>query len=135
VLKFFKKEYARYTATNGKVHYADVRVIPLNTEKCISLRIGNVLFVDSFQFMATSLDELCKGMRKEGVNDFVHTTRHFRRDDIFYQNGIYPYDYVTGPSKLHDTALPPKVAFYNSLTDEHIDDEQYACVHEMWVCR
>ena len=89
-LKFFKKEYARYTAKNGKVHYADVGIIPLNTEKCMSLRIGNLLFVDSFQFMATLLDELCKGMRKEGVDDFVHTTWHFGRDDIFYRNGIYP---------------------------------------------
>ena len=46
------------------MHYADVNVIPLNTEKCMSQRIGNLLFVDSFQFMATLLDELCKGMRK-----------------------------------------------------------------------
>jgi len=76
------KEYARYTAKNGKVHYADVCVIPLNSEKCMSLRIGNLLFVDSFQFMAASLDELCKGMRKEGVDDFVHTTRYFGCDDI-----------------------------------------------------
>jgi len=96
VLKFFKKEYARYTAKNGKVHYVNVGVIPLNTEKCMSLHIGNLLFVDSFQFTATSLDKLCKGMRKEGVDDFVHTTRHFGRDDIFYRKGIYPYDYVNG---------------------------------------
>jgi len=96
------------------------------------LHIGNLLFVDSFQFMAASLDELCKGMRKEGVGDFVHMTRYFGRNDIFYQKGIYPYDYVNGPSKLHETALPPKVAFCNSLTDEHIDNEQYACVREMW---
>ena len=30
VLKFFKKEYARYTAKNGKVHYVDVGVIPVS---------------------------------------------------------------------------------------------------------
>ena len=71
-------------------------------------------------------------MRKEGVDDFVHTTCHFGRDDIFYQKSICPYDYVNGLSKLDETALPPKVAFYNSLMDEHIDDEQYACAHEMW---
>ena len=64
-------------------------------------------------------------MHKEGVDDFVHTTRYFGCDEIFYQKGIYPYDYVNGQSKLDETALPPKVAFYNSLTDEQIDDEQY----------
>ena len=113
------------------MHYADVGVIPLNAKKCMSLCIGNLLFVDSFQFMAASLDELCKGMRKEGVDDFVHTTRYFGRYEIFYQKCIYPYDYVNGPSKLDETALPPKVAFYNSLADEHIDDEQYARACEM----
>ena len=46
--------------------------------------------------------------------------------------GIYPYDYVNAPSKLDETALPSKAAFYNSLTDEHINDEQYARAHEMW---
>jgi len=71
-------------------------------------------------------------MRKEGVDDFVHTTRHFGRDDIFYQKGIYPYDSVNGPSKLDETTLPPKVAFYNNLTNKHIDDKQYARAHEMW---
>jgi len=96
------------------------------------VRIGNLLFVDSFQFMAASLYELCKGMRKEGVDDLVHTTRYFGRDEICYQEGIYPYDYVNGPSRLDETALSPKAAFYNSLTDKHIDDEQYACVREMW---
>ena len=134
VLKFFKKEYARYTAKNGKVHYVDVGVIPLNSEKCMSLRIGNLLFVDSFQFMAASLDELCKGMHKEGIHDFVHTTRYFGCYKIFYQKGMYPYDYVNGPSRLDETALPPKAAFYSSLMDKHIDDEQYARAREMWEC-
>jgi len=65
------------------------------------------------------LEELCKGMRREGVDEFVHTTSYFGRDEIFYQKGIYPYNYVNGPSKLDETALPPKVAFYNSLMNEH----------------
>ena len=132
ILKFFKKEYAQYTTKDGKVHYADIGVIPLNAEKCMSLRIGNLQFIDSFQFMASSLDRLCKTMRKEGVDDFVHTSHYFGQDDIFYEKGIYPYDYVSGPSKLDETALPPKEAFYNSITEENISDEQYARAQEMW---
>jgi len=42
-----------------------------------------------------------------------------------YRKGIYPYDYVNGPSKLDETALC-------SLTDEHINDKQYVHAHEMW---
>jgi len=133
-LKFFNKEYACYNRKNGKVHYANVGVIQFNAEKCMSLCIGNLLFVDSFQFMAASLDELCKGMHKEGIHDFVHTTRYFGCYKIFYQKGMYPYDYVNGPSRLDETALPPKAAFYSSLMDKHIDDEQYARAREMWEC-
>jgi len=90
ILKFFKKEYAQYTTKDGKVHYADVDVIPLNAEKYMSLRIGNLLFIDSFQFMVSSLDRLCKTMRKEGVDDFVHTLHYFGRDDIFYERASIP---------------------------------------------
>jgi len=71
-------------------------------------------------------------MRKKCNVDFTQMMRYFGHDEIFYEKGIYPYDYISGPSRLDETALPPKAAFYNSLTDEHIDDKQYARVHEMW---
>jgi len=107
-IEIFQERICTLHHENGKVHYADVGVIPLNAKKCMSLCIGNLLFVDSFQFMAALLDELCKGMRKEGVDDFVHTTHYFGHDEIYYQKGIYPYDYVNGPLRLNETALPPK---------------------------
>jgi len=43
--------YTQYQLQNGKVRYADIKIIPLNSEKNLHIRIGNVLFLDSFQFI------------------------------------------------------------------------------------
>ena len=64
VLQFFCKEYTEYTARMGTKAYADVGVIPLNGERNMLLKIGNIVFVDSCQFLATSLDNLVKALRK-----------------------------------------------------------------------
>jgi len=65
-------------------------------------------------------------LKESNTDDFAHTTRYFGSDEIFYEKGIYPYDYVSSPLRLDKTAFWPKVDFYNSLTDEYIDDKQYA---------
>jgi len=44
---------------------------------------------------------------------------------MFYLKGNFPYEYFTDSTKFDETALPPKSAFYNRLTDEHISDEDY----------
>jgi len=76
----------------GHTAYADVSVIPLNGERKLLLQIGNLVFVDSFQFLATSLNSLVKEMRKSGINDFVHTMCHFGKNEAYFEKGCYPYD-------------------------------------------
>jgi len=125
ILQFFQKQYTEYTTKNGQTRYADVGVIPLNGERNLLLKIGSVVFVDTYQFLAASLDDLVTDLHKSGVDDFVHTIRHFGRDDLFFHKGIYPYDYMSDESKFLETALPPKSAFYNHLHEEDISDEQY----------
>jgi len=100
----FRKEYTEYTTKSGK---KVLGVIPLNGERNLLLSIGNVVFVDSMQFLAASLDNLFKEMRNSGLDDFVHTTRHFGRNELFFKKGSYPYEYMTDASKFEETALPP----------------------------
>ena len=132
ILKHFRKEYTEYVKNNGDVAYADIGVIPINGERNLSLRIGNVVFVDSFQFLSTSLDNLVKILRKSGTADFVHTSKHFGHNEMFYLKGNFPYEYLTDSTKFDETALPPKSAFYNRLTDEHISDEDYERSLQIW---
>jgi len=135
VLQFFRKEYMEYTTKSGKTAYADVGVIPLNGERNLLLSIGNVVFVDSCQFLAESLDNLVKAMRNSRLDDFVHTTRHFGRNDLFFKKGSYPYEYMTDARKFEETALPPKSAFYSRLNDEHISDEEIWSLQSMNTLR
>jgi len=109
MLQFFCKEYTEYTTRTGTKAYADVGVIPLNGERNMLLKIGNIVFVDSCQFLATSLNNLLKALRKSGVDKFANTIRHFGGDDdAYFEKGCYPYEYMTDESKLDETELPPK---------------------------
>jgi len=64
VLQFFRKEYTEYTSRMGTKAYDSMGVIPLNGERKMLLKIGNIIFVDSCQFLATTLDNLMKALRK-----------------------------------------------------------------------
>jgi len=122
VLQFFRKEYTEYTTRMGTKVYADVGVILLNSERNMLPKIGNIVFVDSCHFLATSLDNLVKALRKSGVDKFANTIRHFSGDDdAYFEKGCYLYEYMTNESKLDET----KSAFYNRLVGKDLDDEQY----------
>ena len=90
-------------------------VIPLNGERNMLLKIGNIAFVDSCQFFATSLDNLVKALRKSGIDKFANTIRHFDCDDDYFEKGCYMHQYMTNEWKLDETELLPKLAFYNCL--------------------
>jgi len=136
VLQFFRKKYTEYTTMTGRKAYADVGIIPLTGEHNMMLQIGNIVFVDSCQFLATTLDNLVKALRKSGVDKFVNTVRHFGNDDdAYFEKGCYPYEYMTDESKLDETELPPKSAFYNWLVGKDLDDEQYERAKQLWTKR
>jgi len=114
LLQGFRQKYTEYKLQNGKVRYADIKVIPLNSEKYLQIQIGNVLFLDSFQFMAASLNTLVGTLHKSGTDQFVHTSRYMGTENFLFQKGVFPYEYFTDSSKFQETDLPPKDAF---LTD------------------
>ena len=64
VLEFFREEYTEYTTRMGTKAYADLGVILLNGERNMLLKIGNIVYVDSCQFLATFLHNLVKVRRR-----------------------------------------------------------------------
>ena len=45
---------------------------------------------------------------------------------LLLRKGIYHYKHFDSFSKFSETCLPPRSAFFNSLKDEHISEEDYA---------
>ena len=51
--------------------------------------------------------------------------------ELLTRKGVYPYAYMDDASKFEETKLPPKEAFYNDLTKQHITEEDYAFVKKL----
>ena len=111
-----------------------IECIPNNMEKYISFSMGCMDFIDSFQFMSSSLENLVANLAKEGSSKFHHLAQHFSEEElpILLRKGVYPYDYVETPINFQDRSLPPPTGFYNSLTEQHISHEDYDHACQVW---
>ena len=132
ILRSFQRKYTHYTTKDGKAAYADVQVIPLNSEKNLQIRIGNIVFVDSYQFLAASLDTLVSTLRSSSKERFVLTSKHTGRKEFLFQKGVFPYEWFDSISKFEEKFLPPKKAFYSRLTEQHISDDDYKRAVNVW---
>ena len=69
-----------------------INVIPNGLEQYMDFTINNKLsFIDSFQFLSSSLDILVKNF---GKDDFKHLSQEFEKNvlHLVKQKGFYPYE-------------------------------------------
>ena len=67
-----------------------INAIPNNMEKYMAFMLGNNLtFIDSFQFMCSSLDKLVNNLSKD---DLIYTSQVFKgkKLDLMSKQGVYP---------------------------------------------
>ena len=135
----------------------DINCIPHNEEKYISfskkIQVGSYMkkvkndkgeteekeiklthtirFIDSYKFMAASLDSLVNNLPKD---DFINLGLCYSGDkfNLLTKKGVYPYDYIDSFEKLKETKLPPKEEFYSRLDGENISDEDYIHAQKVW---
>ena len=114
----------------------NIDVIPENTEKYISFskqvsKHLSLRFLDSFRFMASSLDQLAKNL---SADQFSIIRQHFAADHIslLLRKGVYPYDYINHPDKFSEECLPPIEAFYNRLNESNITLDDYQHAQHVW---
>ena len=90
-----------------------------------------IRFIDSFKFMATSLEKLVNNLPKD---DCINLGSYYsgNKFNLLARKGVYPYEYMDSLEKLKETALPPKEAFYSRLNDGGISDEDYAHAQNVW---
>lgn len=126
----FIKQISKLINPNEQI----LTVIPNNKEKYLTFGIAKaktakenyatINFIDSFGFLATSLDKLATNMNK---CDFKYTKENFSDDlfDIAIKKGLYPYEWVDSNEKFLVEEFPPIEAFNSSLYGYQIGDGDY----------
>ena len=134
---------------NLGVTEGNINCIPNNEEKYISFskdivvgeytnKNGKIVdikqqlrFIDSFKFVASSLDKLVENLDK---NCCVNTGKFYKGKQLslLMRKGVYPYEYASSCERFDDEQLPPKEAFYSKLSGEGISDDDYKHAHAVW---
>ena len=102
----------------------NINVIPTNSEKYMSFMWGkNLVFIDSFQFMASSLKNLASNLPS---SKYIHLEEEFNSSiQLLKQKGVYCYEYMDSFEKFCEPQLPAQEKFYSSLNNTQISDEDY----------
>ena len=105
----------------------DVKVsfIPNGTETYIAFTINrNLAFIDSMQFMNSSLDSVVKNLSD---HDFVCLSEEFSGKflKLVKQKGVYPYGYMVIFEEFSEDKLPDNCEFFSSLKDRCISEKDY----------
>ncbi|KAL9965086.1 hypothetical protein ACROYT_G028833 [Oculina patagonica] len=120
-----------YKNKKGEIKEMNINAIPNNMEKYMAFMLGTHLtFIDSFQFMSSSLEKLVSNLPKESLK---YTSEIFKSKqlNLMSRKGIYPYDYMDSFDKFNEK-LPKKEDFYSILNDEHISDDDYKHAKNVW---
>ena len=85
-------------------------------------------FLDSFKFMASSLDELSGNL----ANDQFKEIKKYYKEDIILRKGVFPYDYIDSFERYKENKLPKKEEFDNKLNESEISDKDYQHAQNIW---
>ena len=96
-------------------------------------------FVDTFRFMASSIEKLAKNLKThqfKHLNEFIKDQELIENDDdtfkILSSKGIFPYEFIDDIEKLNYDKILEKDKFYNCLTNENISDDDYKHYIKVW---
>lgn len=92
-----------------------------------------VKFLDSFQFLPTSLAKLASALPSFQHVLNLPSEYPLVTDDIISRKGVYPYEYFNSLDRLTEAQLPPQKEFYDSLSEQHVTDEEYAYAQTAWT--
>ena len=85
----------------GKMKNKRLNCIPQNHENYISFSMGKLDFIDTFQFLSTSLEKLVLNLAKEGSEKFIHLRHYVEKEHpgfieeklkLLMRKGVYPYE-------------------------------------------
>ena len=122
-------------------------VIPTTHEKYMTLRASvevgktkrgrkryfHILFLDSFQFLSSSLAALVDTLDHLPLTEQRMKARFPNIGDVVIRRkGIFPYSYFDSPARLQETCLPPIAAFKDDLSGAECEPNDYAHAQQAW---
>ena len=108
-----------------------INVILCGLEKYMAFINRWLVFVDSMQFMNSSLDKLVGNLND---NDFKCLSKEFsdnKQLKLVKCKGVYPYEWVDSFNKFKWNSLPDK-CFYSGLKGNEITDDKYDRACSVW---
>ena len=80
------------------------------------------MFIDSMQFMNSSLDKLVKNLSDE---DFKYLVEEFGSEnlELLKQKDAYPYEYMNSFERFNEEKLPARKYFFSSTKKGKLDDD------------
>ena len=127
----------------------EINVIGQTMEKYMQIVWANhILFRDSLLFLNLSLDSLVKSLVKS-VSSEKHFDKKFNNLNtiiaakyndgnrhpklkLLTRKGVFPYEYIDSYKKLDDIALPDKMHFFSTLTQNEITIIDYEHAKNVW---
>ena len=100
-----------------------ISVIPNGLEKYMAFFLDkNLVFIDSMEFMNSSLYKLVKNLSDE---DFKYLVEEFGSESLELLNGKgdYTYEYMNSFERFNEEKLPARKYFYSSTKDGKIGDD------------
>ncbi|GBB86911.1 hypothetical protein RclHR1_13360008 [Rhizophagus clarus] len=109
-----------------------IQVIAETFERYKAMKVGQLKYIDSQQFMNNSLANLTKNL---GDNHPI-TSQHFKdftpgQISLATCKGIYCYDYIDSQDRFLETELPPIHEFTTTLKGK-ISQEDYHHAQKVW---
>ena len=104
-------------------------MIPQNMEKNHSLTVGQLKFIDSFQFTPKGLDVLARTLADD---EFRYLRESCTSSFWSHPMKRCPYNYMDSFDKFEETKLPFKDAFFSKLSGNPCSESEYT--HATRVC-
>ena len=138
------------------VNAHSIKVIAETFERYKSMKVGQLKYIDSMQFMNTSLSKLAENLGAVKCKN-INCKHHYRIDEnrcfgtleyhkitkmhyknmtpeqiaLVCQKGVYPYEYIDSFDRFKETELPPIHEFHGKLSGK-ISQKDYEHAQKVW---
>jgi hypothetical protein len=136
IMRFFdSRVIEKYHQSTGENSRDNVPIIALNLERFVSFEFLYMRFIDSLQFLSSSLEQLVCSLAascETPFSKFTHTRQHMGDNKLLFAKGQFPYEYFNSLERFNETCLPPKEKFYSNMSMSEISDDDYARAQDVW---